>query len=69
VGKQTFSLVATVTNRICAFGFVLNPMSISIVKHSVDKVIVWCVLGRNGTIGSYLFEDAIGRPVTVSTDR
>jgi len=40
VGKQTFSLVATVTNRICAFGFVLNPMSISIVKHSVDKVIV-----------------------------
>jgi len=27
------------------------------------------VLGRNGTIGSYLFEDAIGRPVTVSTDR
>jgi len=27
------------------------------------------VLGRNGTIGSYLFEDAIGRTVTVNTDR
>lgn len=36
---------------------------------SVEKVTVWCALGRNGIIGPYWFEDADGRPVTVNTER
>ena len=41
---------------------VLRPLS-------VEKVTVWCAIGRNGIIGPYWSEDDNGRPVTVNTER
>ena len=35
---------------------------------SVEKVTLWCAIGRNGIIGPYWYEDDNGRPVTVNTE-
>ena len=46
-----------------------QPHQHSIRPLSVEKVTVWCAIGRRGIIGPYFFEDERGRSVTVNTDR
>ena len=35
---------------------------------SVEKMTVWCALGKNGILGPYFFEDDDGHRVTVNED-
>ena len=65
--KNTFTLADKLTNSM-RFWAQAQPHEHVLRPLSVEKVTLWCAIGRNGIIGPYWYEDDNGRPVTVNTE-
>ena len=64
-----FHLSGHVNRQNCRFWAIEQPHEHSEKLVSVEKTTVWCVLGKNGILGPYFFEDDDGHQVTVNTDQ
>ena len=64
-----FHLSGNVNKQNMRFLAQAQPHEHVIRPFSVEKVSVWCAIGRREIIGPYFFEDERGRPVTINTER
>ena len=67
--EANFHLSGHVNKQNMRFWAQAQPHEHVVRPLSVEKVMVWCAIGRKGIIGPYWFEDDDRRPVTVNTER